>query len=80
MFRQFCPNPACPARGGRGEGSIRIHSRKEARYQCDICGNTFAATTGTPFYRLHHAGELMVLVATLRFALGCPLLLIMASP
>jgi len=70
--QQFCPNMACPARGKVGENNIVVHSRKEARYQCKICRKTFAATTGTPFYRLHHPLELMVVVATL-IAYGCPL-------
>jgi len=68
---QFCPNMACPARGKIGK-NIVVHSRKEARYQCKICRKTFAATSGTPFYRLHHPVELMVIVATL-IAHGCPL-------
>ena len=69
---QYCPNSSCPARGKIGENNIVIHSQKEARYQCKICGKTFAATSGTPFYRLHHPVELMVIVATL-IAYGCPL-------
>ena len=75
---QFCPNMACPARGKIGENNIVVHSRKEARYQCKICGKTFAATSGTPFYRLHHTTELMVIVATL-IAHGCPLQAIVAA-
>jgi transposase-like protein len=63
---------ACPARGKIGENNIVVHSRKEARYKCKICGKTFAATTSTPFYRLHHPAELMIIVATL-IAHGCPL-------
>ena len=69
---QFCPNMACPARGKVGKNNIVVHSRKEARYQCKICRKTFAATIGTPFYRLHHPVELMIIVATL-IAHGCPL-------
>jgi transposase-like protein len=76
--QQFCLNMACPARGKVGKDNIVIHSRKEARYQCKICGKTFAATTGTPFYRLHHPAELMVTVATL-IAHGCPLQAIVAA-
>jgi transposase-like protein len=75
---QFCPNMACLARGKVGENNIVVHSRKEARYQCKICRKTFAATTGTPFYRLHHRQELMVIVATL-IAHGCPLQAIVAA-
>jgi transposase-like protein len=69
---------ACPARGKIGENNIVVHSRKEARYQCKICRKTFADTTGTPFYRLHHPVELMVIVATL-IAHGCPLQAIVAA-
>ncbi len=76
--QQFCPNMACPARGKIGKHNIVVHSRKEARYQCKICRKTFAATNGTPFYRLHHPVELMVIVATL-IAHGCPLQAIVAA-
>jgi transposase-like protein/IS1 family transposase len=69
---------ACPARGKVGENNIVVHSRKEARYKCKICGKTFAETTATPMYRLHHAAELMVIVATL-IAHGCPLQAIVAA-
>jgi transposase-like protein/IS1 family transposase len=69
--QQFCPNMACPARGKVGKNNIVVHSRKDARYRCKICGTTFTATIGTPFYRLHHPAELMVIVATL-IAYGCP--------
>ena len=48
----FCPNPACPARGQVGQGTITVHSWKERRYRCQVCRRTFAATTGTPFYQL----------------------------
>lgn len=68
---QFCPNNACPARGKVGESNIVIHSRKEARYKCKICGKTFTATSGTPFYRLRNSAELVTLVVTL-IAYGCP--------
>ena len=75
---QFCPNSSCPARGKTGESNIVVHSRKEARYKCTLCNKTFAATTGTPFYRLHHSVELMVIVMTL-IAHGCPLQAIVAA-
>src|SRR4030065_400421 len=75
---QFCPNMACPARGKIGKDNIVVHSRKEARYKCKICGKTFATTIGTPFYRLHHPVELMVIVATL-IAHGCPLQAVVAA-
>lgn len=75
---QFCHNPSCPARGQVGQGNIRVQSRKERRYRCTTCGHTFAATTGTPFYRLHQAAELMVIVVTL-LSHGCPLQAIVAA-
>lgn len=68
----FCPNWACPARGQVGQGNIRIHSQKERRYRCRVCGQTFAARTGTPFYRLRTAEETVTIVITL-LAHGCPL-------
>jgi len=69
---QFCPNSACRDKGLRGHGNIGVHSKKEHRYRCRSCGQTFAATTGTPFYRLHQAAEVLTIVVTL-LALGCPL-------
>jgi len=75
---QFCPNPSCPARGKIGENNIVVHSRKEARYKCTQCHKTFAVTANTPFYRLHHPTELMVIVATL-MTHGCPLQAVVAA-
>lgn len=75
---QFCHNPACPARGTVGEGNIGVHSQEEGRYLCHVCGKTFAATKGTPFYRLHKAAELMVIVLTL-LSHGCPVQAIVAA-
>lgn len=68
----FCPNPDCPARGQVGEGNVGIHSRKERRYRCRVCGQTFAARKGTAFYRLRTTEETVTLVLTL-LAHGCPL-------
>ena len=67
----FCPNPDCPARGHAGRGNIRIHSRRDQRYNCQECGQTFTATKGTPFYRLRHQPEVVLRVVTL-LAWGCP--------
>ena len=67
-----CPNLACPARGQRGEGNLRIHSRKDRRFLCTVCHKTFSITKGTAFYRLRTAAETMSLVVTL-LAHGCPL-------
>ena len=62
---QFCPNPSCQARGKPGQGNITIHSRKENRYHCKTCDKTFSTTTGTPFYRLQTAREVVTIVITL---------------
>ena len=67
----FCPNLECPARGQAGQGTIRIHSQKERRYLCTVCGRTFAATTGTPFYRLRSPAGLVLVVLNL-LSWGCP--------
>lgn len=67
----FCSNSDCPARGQTGKGNVRIHSRKERRYQCTECGQTFAARTGTAFHRLRTAEETVTLVISL-LAYGCP--------
>ena len=75
---QFCPNIVCSARGKVGEDNIVVHSRKEARYKCNICGKTFVETIGTPYYRLHYSEALMVIVAAL-IAHGCPLQAIVAA-
>jgi len=67
----FCPHPACPDKGRVGEGNIGIHSQKERRYRCKTCTKPFAATTGTPYYRLHKEAWLMTTVLIL-LAHGCP--------
>src|SRR5436305_5619034 len=68
---QFCHNPACWAYGRVGEGHIRMHSRRERRYQCKRCARTFAATRGTAVYRAHKGHEAVVRVVAL-LAHGCP--------
>ncbi len=68
----FCPNLDCPARGRVGRGNIGIHSRKERRYVCHHCHQTFSETKGTLFYRLRSDWNLITLVVTL-LAHGCPL-------
>ncbi|HEX2201403.1 MAG TPA: hypothetical protein VHH93_05320 [Gammaproteobacteria bacterium] len=75
---QFCHNTDCSNRGQRGLGNIRIHSRKEQRYYCSTCGRTFAATTGTPFYRLRTVTDVVTVVLTL-LCHGCPLQAIVAA-
>lgn len=74
----FCPNPACPARGQADQGNIGVHSQKEQRFICKQCGKTFAARTGTPFYRLRESQEVVTMVVTL-LAHGCPLQAIVAA-
>jgi transposase-like protein len=76
--RAFCPNPACPARGQTGLGNIKVHSHKEQRFRCRTCGKTFAATKGTPLYRLHKDHSLFVCVVTL-LAYGCPTQAVVAA-
>jgi transposase-like protein len=76
--QQVCHNPACPDRGQAGRGNIRLHSRQERRYRCCTCKRTFAATTGTPFYRLRTLPEIITLVVTL-LCHGCPLQAIVAA-
>jgi transposase-like protein len=75
---QFCHNPDCPPRGQSGLGNIRVHSRKEQRFRCTTCGQTFVATRDTPFYRLKESLDLVTLVITLRCH-GCPVQAIVAA-
>jgi transposase-like protein len=75
---QFCHNPQCHTRGQVGQGNIRVHSQRAQRYRCTSCGQTFAATKGTPFYRLRTATELVTIVFTL-LSHGCPLQAIVAA-
>ena len=67
----FCHNLACPASGQVGKGNIGVHSLKERRYKCHVCGKTFSETKGTVFYRLRTARDVVVVVVTL-LAHGCP--------
>jgi transposase-like protein len=75
---QFCHNPDCPARGQLGLGNIRVHSQKQRRYRCSTCGQTFAATRDTPFYRLKKSVDLVTIVITL-LCHGCPVQAIVAA-
>jgi transposase-like protein len=75
---QFCHNPQGPARGQRGRGNIHVHSRAEQRYRCTSCGQTFAATKDTPFYRLRTAADVVTLILTL-LSHGCPTQAIVAA-
>src|SRR5436305_5095107 len=75
---QFCHNLDCAARGQLGLSNISVHSRKERRYRCSVCGRTFAATRDTPFYRLKKHVDLVTLVITL-LCHGCPVQAIVAA-
>ena len=74
----FCDNPDCSARGQTGRGNIKVHSHKERRFVCTACGKTFAASKGTPLYRLHKDRSLFVIALTL-LSHGCPLQAIVAA-
>ena len=74
----FCPHKTCLARGQIGKGNISIHSQKERRYKCSVCGQTFAETKGTPFYRAHKSHSVIGTVVTL-LAHGCPVQAIVAA-
>jgi transposase-like protein len=75
---QFCHNPDCTARGQVGQGNIGVHSRQEGRYICHVCRTTFRRHSGTPFYRLRTAADLVALVLTL-LSYGCPTQAIVAA-
>lgn len=75
---QFCHNPSCPARGKTGQGNISVLSQKEKRYQCNVCQQTFAATKGTPFYRLRTTMDMVTTVLIL-LSHGCPIQAIVAA-
>jgi len=74
----FCHNPDCPARGQVGKGNIGVHSRKDRRYKCHQCGETFVEGKGTVFYRLRTVKDVVVIVLTL-LAHGCPVQAIVAA-
>lgn len=67
----FCPNMACAARGQTGKGNIHVHSRKDERYYCEVCQQTFSASKGTIFYRLRSDPQIVMCVVIL-LAYGCP--------
>jgi len=67
----FCPNRDCPARGQTGKGNIHVHSRKDERYCCTVCGQTFTTSQGTIFYRLRTDPQIVMWVVVL-LAYGCP--------
>jgi transposase-like protein len=74
----FCPNLDCPARGRVGQGNIGVHSQKESRFSCSVCGQTFSARRGTVFFRCRVAPAVILQVLTL-IAYGCPIPAIVAA-
>jgi transposase-like protein len=73
-----CANPDCADRGAIDQGNVIVHSHKERRFRCTRCKRTFAATSGTPLYRLHKDPSLFLCVITL-LAHGCPLPAVVAA-
>jgi len=67
----FCATETCPDKGRVGAGNSGIHRQKKRRYRCKTCGDTFSATTGTPYDRLHKDAWLMTVVLIL-LTHGCP--------
>jgi hypothetical protein len=55
-----------------------VHSHKERRYRCHVCGRTFADTAGSVFYRRRLTRDTIVKVITL-LADGCPRQAIVAA-
>lgn len=68
----LCPRITCPARGQIGKGNIHVHSLKDKRCICDVCGQTFTTTKGTIFYRLRTDPQIVMCVIVL-LAYGCPI-------
>jgi transposase-like protein len=68
----FCPMMVCPARGQIGKGNIHVHSLKDKRCICDVCGQTFTTTKSTIFYRLRTDPQIVMYVIVL-LAYGCPI-------
>src|SRR5215216_4553878 len=67
----FCPNIDCPASGQTGQGNIRSHGKTRPRFKCMVCGKTFSARAGTPFFRRRTDEALLTCVVTL-VGHGCP--------
>ena len=71
----WCPNLTCPARGHVGRGNISVHSQKEQRYRCHVCGKTFGSRTGTIFHRRRTPEHTITQIITL-VSWGCPIVAI----
>jgi hypothetical protein len=49
-----------------------VHSQKERRYRCQVCGKTFGARTGTIFHR-RRTDEALITLVIILVSWGCPL-------
>ena len=58
-----CPHADCPSQVPGAHPRVVRHASfmtrrgRRLRFLCRICGRTFAATLGTPYYRLRHSRE-----------------------
>ena len=59
-------------KGCDGKGNIGVHSKKEKRYICHVCQETFSASKGTLLYRLRTDPKTVLLVIAL-LVYGCPI-------
>lgn len=76
--QQVCLNRRCSASGKAGLGNTTIHSQKQQRYCCSLCGQAFSETTNTLFYNLKSDHDLVVQAIAL-LAYGCPVQAIVAA-
>jgi transposase-like protein len=74
----FCPNLDCPARGQTDQGNIGGHGKTRPRFKCHVCGKTFSARAGTPFFRRRTDEATIICVVTL-VGNGCPIPAIQAA-
>ena len=74
----FRHNLDCPARGQSGKGNIGVHSRKDGRYICHVCRQTFPASKGTAFYWLRTPKDIVVIVTALLSHGGPPQAIVVA--
>jgi len=71
--RRILSQSRLPCKGTlRRRAHPHVHARTPPRYRCLICGKTFGARAGTPFYRRHTDEATITTVLTL-LAHGCPL-------
>ena len=64
----FCWNDGCVQYAQVNAGNIRRYGKTAKgvqRFQCKTCGRVFAATRGTPFYRIHDPEKMLKALAML---------------